>query len=524
VVLARNDGQQGFFDAAWCSGLLPERSIYALLAKHGERIVRDEDFAECYSARWGRPSIPPSLLAKVLLLAYRDGLSDERAMEALRFDLRWKVALDLPIDHPGFYSTSLVKFRARLLLHGKERVVFERSLELASELGLLEGDIEQIVDSTPMLGAAAIQDTVTLVRAGVRKLVEAVKSADASAAAQLRGRLAFDYARPREKPVADWHDKPTREAMLVEVAIDAQRALQAVEHDHELANEQAVSDALRLLREIVGQEFDTAEDEDSPRPRHGRQTRQIISAHDPEMRHGRKTNARRFTGYKLHAATATKTPLLTAIAISPGNEHDGHHAARLVEQQPDQRRPTRLLGDTAYGNVEVREQLEQRAIRVLAPLHTTGAVNEKILHKDRFAIDLETETVTCPEGHIAPIYKLRPSQPVADGRRVARFQRSDCERCPLRERCAPGGQRQIRLSRREDIRQAALQELADPGQRDHLRRTRPRIERLLGLIVHRYHARKSRYLGAQKATLQAVWTAVLVNLHPIGTALRAQID
>jgi transposase len=521
-VLAKRDGQQGFFDAAWCSGLLPERSIYALLAEHGERIVRDEDFAECYSAGTGRPSIPPSLLAKALLLAYRDGLSDQRAMEALRFDLRWKVALDLPLDHPGFHPTSLVKFRARLLLHGKERVVFERSIELASELGLLEGEVEQIVDSTPMLGAAAIQDTVALVRAGVRKLIDAVKVADAAAAAQLRARLAFDYARPREKPAADWHDKSTREALLVEVATDAQRALRAAEQDPRLTTDEAVGEAARLLREIVGQEFETTDDGDTPRPRHGRQTRQIISAHDPEMRHGRKTNARRFTGDKLHAATASKTPLLTAITISPGNEHDGHHAAGLVEQQPEPRRPARVIGDTAYGNVEVREQLEQRAIGVLAPLHTTGAVNEKILHKDRFTIDLETETVICPEGNTAPIYKLRRSRPVADGRRVARFQRSDCEPCPLRERCAPGGQRQIRLSRREDLRQAALRELADPAQREHLKRTRPRIERLLGLIVHRYHARKSRYLGAQKATLQAVWTAVLVNLHPIGTALRAE--
>src|ERR687887_2731736 len=139
-MLTTTDRQRGFFDAAWCSELVPEDSIYALLAEHGERIVRDEDFAECYSERHGRPSIPPSLLAKVLLLAYRDGLSDERAMDAVRFDLRWKVALDLPLDHPGFHPTSLVRFCARLLLQGMERLVFERSLELASELGLLEGE------------------------------------------------------------------------------------------------------------------------------------------------------------------------------------------------------------------------------------------------------------------------------------------------------------------------------------------------------------------------------------------------
>src|SRR5215211_8726944 len=57
-----------FFDAAELIGPAPEGSFFALLAEHGERVVRDEDFAECYSEGVGRPSIPPSRLAKVLLL------------------------------------------------------------------------------------------------------------------------------------------------------------------------------------------------------------------------------------------------------------------------------------------------------------------------------------------------------------------------------------------------------------------------------------------------------------------------
>ncbi|HEX2214971.1 MAG TPA: IS1182 family transposase [Mycobacterium sp.] len=521
-MLAGSERQQGFFDAAWCSGLLAENSIYALLACHGDRIVRDADFAECYSARWGRPSIAPSLLAKVLLLAYREGLSDRRAMEALRFDLRWKVALDLPIDHPGFHPTSLVKFRARLLLHGKERIVFERSLALATEFGVLDGSVEQIVDSTPMLGAAAIQDTVTLVRAAVRKLIDAVAALDPGAAGKLRTALAFDYARPRQKPAADWHDKPAREAMLVEVASDAQRALHAVGRDPGLGADEAVGAAAGLLQEIVGQEFETDEHDQRPRPRHGRRPRQVISAHDPEMRHGRKTNARRFTGYKLHVAVDAQAPVITAVTISPGNEHDGHHAAALVEQQPASRRPQRVLGDTAYGNLEVREQLEQRATRVLAPLHLTRTPDANTVDKDQFDIDLTAERVTCPQGKTAPIFKPRPSGPRADGVRHARFTADQCAPCPLRERCAPAGHRYIRVNRREDLRQAALRELADPTQSAHLRRTRPRIERLLGLIVYRYHARTSRYNGARKTELQAAWTATLVNLHPIGRALRTQ--
>jgi hypothetical protein len=218
-MLAEADSRRvGFFDAAWCGKVVRRDSFYGLLAGHGGRIVCDGDFAGCYSERRGRPSIPPSLLAKILLLEYRSGVSDRQAMEAVRFDLRWKVALGLPLDHEGFHPTGLVRFRARLLLHGKERLAFERSLELARELGLLGDAVERVVDSTPMLGAAAAQDTVTLVRSGVRRLLGAVAGEDAEAAARLARNLAFDYRRPRRKPDCDWRSKPAREALLTRVA------------------------------------------------------------------------------------------------------------------------------------------------------------------------------------------------------------------------------------------------------------------------------------------------------------------
>jgi hypothetical protein len=440
-------------------------------------------------------------------------------MQAVRFDLRWKVALDLPIDHPGFHPTSLVRFRARLLLCGKERLVFERSIELATELGLLDGPCEQIVDSTPMLGAAAVQDTAVLVRSAVGKLIDAIAATDTHAAGELRDGLRFDYARPRDKPDGHWADRDTRMQLLGDIARDAQRALREVQARDTLVDDETVAEAARVLGEIIGQEYDLDDDDEDPRPRGGRRVRQIVSGLDPEMRHGRQTPGRRFTGYKLHAAATADVPLVTAICVSPANEHDGHHAAALVEQQLPKRRPERLIGDTAYGNSEVREDLAQRSIRVLAPLHSSSPKHGTIA-KDAFTIDLQADTVTCPQGHTTPIYKPRANRRTSE--RVARFAREDCEPCPLRARCAPGGQRDIRIRRREDLRQAALRELSDPDTREHLKRTRPRIERLLGLIVHRYHARKSRYLGARKATLQAVWTAVLVNLHPIAGALRTQ--
>ena len=123
--------------------------------------------------------------------------------------------------------------------------------------------------------------------------------------------------------------------------------------------------------------------------------------------------------------------------------------------------------------------------------------------------------MTCPAGEVAPI-----GPPQRSGMRAAIFPAAVCRACALKPRCVPGRRgRKIDLRRREDLLQAGREALKDPPTREHLRRTRPRIERLLGLLVHRYHARKSRYRGKQKAGFQALWTAVLVNLHPIETAL-----
>jgi transposase len=516
VLTVAEGRQQGFFDAGWCGNVVDPESFYGLLAEHGHRIVRDTDFAPCYSEDRGRPSIPPSQLAKILLLAYREGASDEEAMERVRFDLRWKVALGLPLDHPGYHPSTLSRFRGRLLLHGMERLALEGTIALAVELGLMEGEVEQIVDSTPMLGAAATQDTVRLVRSGVRKLIDAVAGADPEAGERLARGLAFDYVRPREKPECDWRSKPARERMLSEVATDAERALRAVE-EADLLGAEAVAEAHRLLREIVGQDFVVDED-DVPRLRRGVAPGRILSVHDPEMRHGRKSSATTFDGFKLHAAGPAGAPLISAVEVGPAGEHDGRHAPALIDQQPAPLRPERILGDTAYGDQATREALAARGVDVLAPV-PEPAPREGRLPKSAFAVDLRAATVTCPAGQLAPI----PARPQRSGERVVSFAGAVCAACPLKARCCPGPSgRQVRLGRREDLAQAGRRALADPERREHLRRTRPRLERLLGLLAHRYHARKSRYFGRRKALLQAAWSAALVNLHPIGAALRAQ--
>jgi hypothetical protein len=515
-MLATQSAQVGMFDAAVLTRPLPEGSFYALLAEHGDRIVRDEDFAECYSSRMGRPSIPPSLLAKVMLLQHRTGVSDEQAMECVASDLRWTVALGLPVDHQGWHPTSLTRYRARLLLHKKEGLALENTLRLAEELGMLDGTAEQIIDSTPMLGAAATQDTVRLVRHGVRKLIDAVRAVDGDAGQSLDDGLQFDYQRPDEKPDCRWREKAERERMLTRVAQDAERALEAVEDAEGLLDDDGVKAGHKLLRELIGQDFDIDRD-GVPRLHRGTRSDRIISTVDTETRHGRKSQHQRFDGYKLSAAaTNGSEPLIVAVHVAPGGETDGPQAKYPIDAQPAERRPRRLLGDTAYGNGPVRAELAERDVDVLAPVPEGKVVVDRFGKHD-FMIDLENRTVGCPAGHTVPVAVS------ANGFRQASFSAKVCGACPLKPQCCPGrARRQIKFGDHDELLLAARQALADPATAEHLRRERPRIERLLGLLAHRYGARKNRYIGSAKARLQAACAAALVNLNPIGHRLALQ--
>ena len=215
-------------------------------------------------------------------------------------------------------------------------------------------------------------------------------------------RLEFDYARPDEKPDCRWREKAERERMLTRVAQDAERALRAVEQADGLLGDEAVGGGARLLRELIGQDFEV-DDDGVPRLHRGTRADRIISIVDPEMRHGRKSQQQRFDGYKLSAAaTNTPEPLITAVEVAPAGEQDGPQAKHLIDAQPERGGRERVLGDTAYGNGPVRAELAERDVEVLAPV-PDGQDVEGPLGKRDFEIDLDAGTVTCPAGHIAPI-------------------------------------------------------------------------------------------------------------------------
>jgi len=224
--------------------IVSENSLYYGLSQANE-IFRDELFADAYSFS-GRPSIPPSRLIKVLLLQFFDKVSDREAENRARYDLRWKVALGISISESGFNYSALSRFRARLLLHKKERTAFEEILNAAIAKGLLPGNCsKQIMDSTYVLGAGAVQDTYTLIRLAVNRLLKALgKRIDINAL--LSNPLNIDY-NTKTKPKINWEDPSERNKLLNELYQDALQVIKATEILKLTPQEQELKDVLAIV-------------------------------------------------------------------------------------------------------------------------------------------------------------------------------------------------------------------------------------------------------------------------------------
>ena len=151
----------------------------------------------------------------------------------------------------------LVGARNRLRASSRPRRLFEDTKVVAQAVGPL-GQRARVLDSTPIYDAVATEDTVTQLRAVIRKLLAALDQEASPLAAVVRGVLTRDdeYATPG-KPPCDWDDRAARESLIDALVHDANAALGAVS-EHELVG--ATKAAAELLALVAGQ--DVAEGDD----------------------------------------------------------------------------------------------------------------------------------------------------------------------------------------------------------------------------------------------------------------------
>lgn len=530
-MLGKRSAQRGLFEA---DHLYLEHvgrdTFYGFLAAQRGTLFRDDDFAHLYCPNNGRNSVPPSLLAMALLLQTYDGVSDEEAKARADFDLRWKVALGLSAEDRPFAKSTLQLFRARLVLHEEARRVFARSLELARETGFMrKHNIKIALDTSYILGKGAVKDTYNLLADGIVMLTRALASAagaDAEVWAREQGLARYFGSSVKGEASIDWDDEMARQAFLNEVVADAdgllQRARQALQDSPEEETRGRLCAAAELLAQLLLQDVERLPD--GAAIKQGVSPGRIVSVHDPEMRHGHKSKARRFDGHKMAVAVDTESQMITAVDVLPGNAPDNEGALDLVRQSEENAgvEVDEAIADCAFGDGLTRQEFGDAGRKLVA--RVPKRPKQAHFPKEDFIIDLEAMSCQCPCGQVTKKLvrrgrrKNRRGQ--AEERYAFQFDAAICATCPLRASCVRGKAgkgRSVSLHPQEALLQEARAFQHSEAYAPY-RGLRQAAEHRLARLVQ-LGARKARYFGRKKTLFQLLMAATVANLHLVATRM-----
>jgi hypothetical protein len=321
-----------------------------------------------------------------------------------------------------------------------------------------------------------------------------------------------DYRAPG-KPACDWTDRAAREALVDALVRDAYRAHYAL-RDERL--DPRVAEAAALLATVTGQDIEETSD-GRFRIFEGTAPDRVISTVDPQARHGHKTAAHGFDGYKGHLAIDPDSEVICAAEVSPATSGDAAVAPTLLgdltsnSQGGGGAAQAVVYGDSAYGTGAHLAWLEQQRLRPMVKAQLPTAPGGRFT-KDQFRIDLQAQTVTCPARVTVAITPARRG-----GGRV-RFGAA-CSVCPLRHACTSSLRgRVVTIHPREAELAAARSRQRDPAWLADYRATRPKVERKLAHLLRRRHGgRRARVRGLVRVSQDFKLLAAAVNLARFAT-------
>jgi len=488
-------------------------------------VFDDQRFAPLFPAR-GQPAEAPWRLAMVTLLQFAERLSDRQAADAVRGRIDWKYLLALPLADPGFDSTVLSEFRARLVAGGAERLLLEAVLAVAAKRRLIRSGGRQRTDSTHVLAAVRALNRIECVAETLRHALDVLAAAapDWLLAhtlphwAEAYGRRAFDDRLPRSAA--------QREARARAIGEDGHHLLAAAFAPEAPAWLRAIP-AVQVLRQVWVQQFYLAEGEVRWREAEGipPAARFISSPHDTEAHYARK-HTTSWIGYKVHLTETCDAGLpriVTHVQTVSAPIADGeattpaHRALRRKGLLPAQH-----LVDTGYLDaallVETRRDFGVDLVGPTRGDRRWQAQAGKGFAAEAFAVDWEAQRVTCPSGARSASWT-----PAVDNRGAAvvkvKFSPADCGRCIHRADCAgPQARRRLMTLRGTRDEHAALQAARRRERTPEfaaLYALRAGVEATISQAVRAFGLRRSRYFGLAKTHLQHVATAAAMNLARI---------
>lgn len=462
-----------------------------------------EQLAQIYKdSTVGLCPVPPAQLALAIILQAYTGVSDDEAIEAMIMDRRWQLVLDcLESEKAPFGKGTLVRFRAALMAKDGERLLIEKTVQLANKIGgYSSSSLRGALDSSPLWGAARVEDTYNLLGHALRKalsLIAAQVGENLEFIAQQAGAEIVTGSSLKAALDRDWDDPEAKKEALGTIL----QTLTQVESwiNKEKLETEEVQENLEAARQIETQDVEVS-NEGEPQIKKGVAKDRRISIEDPQMRHGRKSRCVRVDGYKRHILKDIDSGLVRAVGITPANAPEASVSESMSDDlQLQEVILSELHIDRAYLSCHWVKQRDD-SLKIFCKAYPVRRGDK--FDKTAFVLDWDSGLIRCPNGI---------SLSLEQGKTI-RFPKKDCQSCPLKQKCTTSKTgRSVSIHADESLLQELRQRQLTSRGRKELRQ-RVTVEHSLA-HVGRWQGDRARYKGIRSNLFDLRRIAVVHNLH-----------
>lgn len=388
-MLDKTPPQRSFWDTQWIEHLIDPESFEYHFLRVVRPLIKDEDFEWAYSKDKGRRAIPPSLVACALILQQKYRLSDREMERQIRFNLATKYALGLSMDDEGFDHATLCRFRGMLVENEKTRVCFDTFRNLLIEAKLIKSGEAAVIDTTHVIADIAIPNTIELVGMGIKEVLQAAAKHHIGIGNQLAKSLELGF-------VYEGYREEERKNRLVDLVQGGKRLLNYLEKSGDARHPRLIGEVSQLQRIL----FENTSERLSGRgkkkkleveEKRGAVPDRLVSPVDPDARHGRKSETKKFVGYKAQILESGNEFIMDIYGML-GNRHDTWGVEpMIVNAAVADVKPRYVVGDKAYAQDPLGPNLMQRGVQMVTPLTPFG-VSQKTSFFQQKVFFNQTET------------------------------------------------------------------------------------------------------------------------------------
>jgi hypothetical protein len=396
-------------------------------------LKNEDDYAGLYG-KTGRPNFSVARVLGVCILQEHKNLTDQEALDALSFDLRWRYALEVTEEEDYFSRRSLVEFRRRLVATDPEmklvREVFDKIRDAAIKaLGV--STRHQRLDSTHVISNIRVRGRVVLFANTLRVFLKSLNG--------------FQFSRI-PKPIEAWSSTEPdgwfglpaadQKVKLKELAQYLYELLILFQKDADVIEREPY----QLLQRLFSEHCELTDGEPSEGQESKIQLKKEIegemlqSPYDPDASYGHKG-----AGYSVHIAetcnNSEKTEIITDYEVHGAARSDAGKALSVVERlDASGLKPESLFTDGGYPSVPSALKIAEQKIEFMTPVNR-GRLPDNVMGRDRFEFDAEGFVIRCPMGQGPIDHRILSRNNGTDRCLHAIFDGDRCRSCTMLVRC-----------------------------------------------------------------------------------------